>query len=76
MSAAVQAIDISKLSESERLELIDVLWDSLDDPSQYAPLSSEQMTEIHRRMDDIEENPQQKLYSWDEIKTAIRVHLQ
>lgn len=76
MSAAVDAIDISKLSESERLELIDVLWDSLDDPPRYPPLSSEQMIEIQRRMDDFERNPQQKLYSWDEIKTAIRTQLQ
>lgn len=72
MSAAVQAIDIEKLTESERLELIDALWDSIDNPDTYPPMSPSQLKEMEKRLKDYQENPQQKAYSWDEIKAAIR----
>lgn len=48
--------DIGKLSQGERLELIEELWESLsDDERDSPPLTSEQQGELDRRLDALEE---------------------
>jgi putative addiction module component (TIGR02574 family) len=49
-----QAIDIERLSEDERLELLDRLWDSLGRDPAALPLSEEQKSDLDQRLDDLE----------------------
>ena len=66
----MQLLDIDKLTNSERLKLIDALWDSME--TEPVPLSTQQKAEAQRRYDDFDADPTQKLFSWEEIKAEIR----
>lgn len=59
---------VVKLSPQERIELIDALWESLQEED--IPLTPEQMKELDRRLDDIEKNPGDKV-TWEEAKKLI-----
>ena len=50
---AKPALDLTRLTPSEKLELIDELWTSLA-PGDF-PLTAEQRTELHRRLDHLDE---------------------
>jgi putative addiction module component (TIGR02574 family) len=47
-------IDISKLSPAERLELIEELWDSLDQRQDVLGLTDAQREELDRRIDEMD----------------------
>ena len=57
--------DINQMSDAEKLELIDELWDSLEDKA--FPLTPEQMAELDRRMETFDEDIKHAI-SWDEYK--------
>lgn len=59
---AKPALDLTNLTPQEKLELIDDLWTSLT-PDQF-PLTAEQRTELHRRLDDLDEEGPVGM-SWD-----------
>lgn len=50
---AKPALDLTQLTPDEKLELIDELWTSIT-PEQF-PLTAEQRTELHRRLDHLDE---------------------
>ena len=59
------AIDVNKLTPAERLELIGLLWDSLQDTQ--TPVSDGEKRILDERMERIErEGPTGT--SWDEVK--------
>jgi putative addiction module component (TIGR02574 family) len=60
------ALDIAKLSPSERLQLIEDLWDSLCDTSESVPLTGVQQAELDRRLDDLEQGGPSGI-PWDEV---------
>lgn len=62
--------DILKLSVPERLELIDTIWDSLDDASDEIPLTEAQKLEIDRRLARYQRGETQ-LYAWDEVRARL-----
>ncbi len=62
--------DILKLTVSERLELIDTIWDSLATDPGDLPLTEAQRREIDRRLDRYAGNPP-PLSSWDEVRARI-----
>ncbi len=67
-------LDFSHLSPEQRLELIEELWDSLnDDPSQ-VPLTQAHREELDRRLDEIEEGDDAGI-PWDEVLSRIRKRL-
>jgi putative addiction module component (TIGR02574 family) len=47
-------IDISKLTTEQKLELLDELWESLDEEVGAWPLTDAQRKEIDRRIEDME----------------------
>ena len=51
------AIDISALSLSERIQLAEDLWDSVVVADAEIPLTSAQVEELDRRLDDLERDP-------------------
>jgi putative addiction module component (TIGR02574 family) len=62
------ALELTKLTPEEKLELIDELWLSLS-PEQF-PLAPEQRQELHRRLDHLdEEDP--KGASWASVQLEM-----
>ncbi|HEY5089368.1 MAG TPA: addiction module protein [Polyangia bacterium] len=65
------AVNVSLLSENERLDLLDRLWESLGRDPHALPLSSGQRAELDRRLDDLE-NEGPVGIQWDEVVAQIR----
>jgi putative addiction module component (TIGR02574 family) len=59
MSALFHRLGLDKLSETERLELIDDLWDSFGDPEgiEAFEIPEEHRRELERRIADADANP-------------------
>lgn len=70
MSEAVRAMDISKLTISERLELAHVLLESV--PEEEAPeLTDEEVkAELRRRLEDYRAHPEDG-YTWEEVQAYL-----
>ena len=62
--------DILKLTVSERLELIDTIWDSIATDSRDLPLTEAQRREIDRRLNQYAIDPPPPS-SWDEVRARI-----
>jgi putative addiction module component (TIGR02574 family) len=55
---------------AERIELIDLLWESIAEQGYEPPLTAEQATELDRRLEAHRRNPGD-VVSWDSIKESI-----
>ncbi len=62
--------EIKKLSESERILLVEELWDSIIFDEQFPELTEVQRVELNKRIDSYHENPLQGR-TWDEIKDGF-----
>ena len=62
-------IDVKSLSTQERLSLLEEIWDSLTPDD--VQLTTEQSEELQRRVEDMEQNPDQAI-PWDEARRRIR----
>ncbi len=60
-------IDIAKLSVSERIQLVEDIWDSILPESGEIPLTPAQQEEIDRRLDDYRQNLD-AVSSWEEVR--------
>ena len=58
-----------KLSPSDRLELIEALWDTLSDED--VPVTLEQRALLDERVADLERNPDAQS-SWEEVKARLQ----
>ena len=65
------AVDITKLTPAERLQLVEELWDSLCDTPEAVPLTEAQRAELDRRLDDLEQEGPNGI-PWDEVVRRIR----
>ena len=65
------ALNIDSLSTTERLRLIEELWDSLSESPDATPLSDAQRGELDRRLDDLERSGPNGI-PWDEVLQQIR----
>lgn len=65
------AVDVSAMSDEERLDLLDRLWESIGRDPRALPLSATQREELDRRMDDLEAEGPVGI-SWDEVVAQIR----
>jgi putative addiction module component (TIGR02574 family) len=65
------AVDVSLLSEDERLDLLDRLWESLGRDPHALPLSAAQRVELDRRLDDLEKEGPIGI-PWDDVVAQIR----
>jgi putative addiction module component (TIGR02574 family) len=57
-----------KLSPSDRLQLIETLWDTLSEED--IPITPEQRALLDERLDDLEQNPGAQS-PWSEVKTRL-----
>lgn len=63
---------IDKLSDEEKLGLVEEIWESMEDQDEeMPPLTDEQKAELDRRLADYYANPQAG-YTWEEVKEHLR----
>jgi putative addiction module component (TIGR02574 family) len=65
------ALNIDNLSTTERLQLIEELWDSLSESPEAMLLSDVQRGELDRRLDDLERSGPKGI-PWEEVLQQIR----
>ena len=71
MSVTQESInEIKNLSISEKIIIVEEIWDSIATRSDYPELSESQRVELNRRIDSYHANPQQGR-SWNEIKNSF-----
>jgi putative addiction module component (TIGR02574 family) len=71
MSVSLKSLGIDRLSVSERLILVEELWDSI---AADIPLTDAQRAELDRRLADHEANPDD-VVSWEEVESSITARL-
>ena len=65
-------LDTAKsLPLTERIELIEALWESIAQEGYEPPLTAEQAAELDRRLESHQKNPDD-VVSWDTIKTDLQ----
>ena len=62
--------NVRNLPLAERIELIDLLWESIAEQGYEPPLTAEQATELDRRLEAHRRNPDD-VVTWDSIKENI-----
>ena len=60
-----------KLSVAERLNLVEELWDSIDEDTSQLPVPEFKLEEIRRRKLEFEQHPETH-YTWEEVKQYAR----
>ena len=63
--------DILNLSVSERIQLVEDIWDSIAEVPDSLSLTDEQKTELDRRLDAYHQDPTNGS-PWDEVLSRIR----
>ena len=66
-----QLREILKLSVSERIFLVEAIWDSISEESQQTKLSPPQKEHLQKRLQMYRENPED-LLSWEEVKDSLK----
>ena len=59
-----------RLSLEERIELLEELWESVEQEVGSCPLTPEQEAELDRRLEDMAKNPDD-VVTWEEVKASI-----
>ena len=62
--------ELFKLSMSEKLQLLEDLWDSIASDPERVPIPEWQIEELDRREEEQQRNPQTGS-SWDEVEARI-----
>ena len=63
------APELARLSPRQRLDLIEALWESLDDKD--VPVTEAQRAELDRRIAGFEQDQEQSI-SWDQLSAELR----
>lgn len=66
------AVDISRLSRDEQLDLLDRLWESLGRDPDALPLTEAQRRELDHRLDDLESEGPGVGIAWNELVAQLR----
>ena len=66
--------DFGRLSISERIQLVEDLWDSIAASGDEIPLTSAEVEELDRRLADLETNPAAEV-PWDEVRARVEERL-
>ncbi|MCF8316988.1 MAG: addiction module protein [Ignavibacteriales bacterium] len=66
--------NIKKLSISERILIVEDIWDSIFSSEQQFPMTEEQKKELDSRLEAYNKNPEEGK-SWKEIKNNIQSRL-
>jgi putative addiction module component (TIGR02574 family) len=74
MSPQLEALGIDKLSISERIALVQEIWDSIATEVEQAPLTEAQRQEVDRRLAAHRANPQAAI-PWEQVEAAALARL-
>lgn len=69
--AANRLRELLKLSEAERIQLAQDLWDSISERSDALPLTPEQVREFEQRLAEHEADPSSAV-PWTEVRARLR----
>ena len=61
--------ELMELTPEERIQLAEDLWDSIE-PEEMTPLTSEQKSELNRRLEEHHRNPG-RASPWEEVKARL-----
>jgi putative addiction module component (TIGR02574 family) len=67
MSSLMSSLGIDRLTLSERLQLVEEIWDSLVPVTEQLPLTEEQCQELDRRLAALKANPD-SVMPWKQIE--------
>ena len=67
----VDLSEILRLPVSDRIDVVQQIWDSVAADADSVPLTQEQREELDRRLKDHEENPDD-VVEWSEVEKRIR----
>lgn len=67
----VDLSEILRLPVSERIDVVQQIWDSVAADADAVPLTPEQREELDRRLKEHEENPDD-VVEWSEVERRIR----
>jgi putative addiction module component (TIGR02574 family) len=70
----MQPIDLNTLSVSERIQLVEDLWDSIAAETGEVPLTDAQIAELGRRFADMERDPKAG-DPWEVVRARIQKRL-
>lgn len=74
MSSLMQRLGIDKMSATDRLRLIDEIWESLEQEAEVEPLTETQRSEIDRRLANADANPEAGI-PWEQVQANARDRL-
>ncbi|MBK8984229.1 MAG: addiction module protein [Ignavibacteria bacterium] len=66
----IKMSNVLKLSVSERIKLVEMIWDSISEFPDAVPLTEEQSKELDIRRENYEKNPGGNV-SWEQAKKMI-----
>ena len=66
----VSVADVLELSISERIQLVEDIWDSIANVPQSVPLTAAQREELDRRLEDYRQHPDEGS-PWEEVRSRI-----
>ncbi|HEX8276982.1 MAG TPA: addiction module protein [Longimicrobiaceae bacterium] len=69
--SATPLAELLKLTEAERIQLAQDLWDSIPARSEALPLDEEQLREMERRLAEHHANPASSI-PWEEARARLR----
>ncbi|WP_415879456.1 addiction module protein [Methylomonas sp. TEB] len=67
----ISITDILELPLQERIQLVELIWDSVAAVPESVEVSPELKAELERRMIEFERNPESG-YSWDQVKSRLK----
>lgn len=69
--STIRLEDMLELSVDQRMELIEMLWETIAATPDELPLTEAQRLELDRRLETHSKNPEH-VESWDEVKDRVR----
>lgn len=70
MSVSMKDFGLDRLSVSDRMSLVEELWDSIAASSEPLPLTGAQKQDLQRRLDLLRDNPTAGS-PWDEVRSRL-----
>ncbi|WP_445367507.1 addiction module protein [Methylomonas sp. BW4-1] len=67
----ISITDILELPLQERIQLVELIWDSVAAVPEAVEVSPELKAKLGRRMIEFERNPESG-YSWDQVKSRLK----
>ena len=67
----ISVADILGLPVQERIQLVEIIWESIAAVPHAIEVSPELKTELQARLADFEQNPEAG-YSWEQVKDQLR----